>query len=488
MLDKKITKIIYGAALAALMFTIGGCAVVTTNSVSGTVQETKEDADTKTPNIYDSEDAAVVVKKDTEAGTIQLQNIATSRRYTLNYDGTTRIFDKNDVALSMQQLKEGSVVTVRFYKPDKSLSYVKENAEALSLPSLSNYELDLKNGGITVGKERYVLSGSVVVVSDGRETEPWELNAMDVISVWGYQDRIYGINVEKGHGYLRLQNEDYFVNGWVDVGDKVIRKIEEDMLLVVPEGTYNAMVSHKGSSAMQEITFARNEEMVWDLGSVEITVVQTGKIIFTLTPATARMAIDGREVDTSKPVELEYGLHSMRIIADGYDTVAQYIKVAEPSANVSVELEKSSEPESSEQASEPDKKSKDDEPSDNPVGKKYASNTSENDDDDDEKESAKSEESSSEEKSSEEKSSEDSGDVVSSSDKYKVYIDAPEGVEAYLNGSYIGITPVSFPKSAGSHVITLRKTGYQTRSYTLQIDSEKKDVNYSFTELVELDE
>ena len=482
MLDKKITKLRYGAALAALMLAIGGCAMPA-GSVSETMQETKDDAAIRTPNIYDSEDAAVVVKKNIEESTIQLQNIATAKRYTLNYNGTTRIFDKNDVALSMQQLKEGSVVTVRFYKADKSLSYVKEHADALNLPNLSNYELDLNNGEITVGKETYLLSSSVVVVSNGIETEPFELNAMDVISVWGYQDRIYGINVEKGHGYLRLENEDYFVNGWVDVGDKVIQKIEEDMLLVVPEGTFNAMVSHKGSSAMQEINFARNEEMVWDLGSVEITVVQTGKIIFTLTPATARMAIDGREVDTSKPVELEYGLHSMRIVAEGYDTVAQYIKVAEPSANINVELEKSSEPESKEPESEQDKKSEEDEQEETPVGKKYASNAPENDDGDDDDD-----DDDDNEKESEESSGEGSTEVVSANEKYRVYIDAPEDVEAYLDGSYIGMTPVSFPKTAGNYVVTLRKTGYQTRSYTLQIDSEKKDVNYSFTELVEIDE
>lgn len=480
MLDKKITKTIYGAVLAALMLTVGGCSVPA-GSVSETAQETKEDFGIKTAGVYDSEDAAVVVKKNAEEGTIQLQNIATAKRYTLNYDGTTRVFDKNDVALSMQQIKEGSVVTVRFYKADKSLSYIKENADALSLGELSNYELDLQNGKITVGGNTYVLSSNVVVISDGRETEPWELNALDVISVWGYQDRIYGIHVEKGHGYLRLQNEDYFVNGWIDIGDKVIRKIEEDMLLVVPEGTFNAMVSNKGSSAMQEITFARNEEMLWDLGSVEITVVQTGKIIFTLTPATARMAIDGREVDTSKPVELEYGLHSMRIVAEGYDTVAQYIKVAEPSANISVELEKSSEPESSEKTSEPDKKTQEDEPEETPVNKKYALNVTENEDaKDDDREEA--------EKESEERSSEVSSDVLSATEKYKVYIDAPEDVEAYLDGSYIGITPVNFPKRAGNYVVTLRKAGYQTRSYTLQIDSEKKDVNYSFTELVETEE
>lgn len=489
MIDKKVTRILYSAVLAVLMLTIGGCAPQTQDAEEAAVETT---ASIKNPNIYDSEDAAVVVKKDTEAGTIQLQNISTSKRYTLTYDGTTRVYDKNDVAISMQQLKEGSVVTVRFYKPEKSLSYVKENADALNLSNLSGYELDLKNGKITVGSDSYVISSSVVVVSNGRETEPWELNAMDVISVWGYKDRIYGINVEKGHGYLRLQNEDYFVGGWIDVGDKVIRKIEEDMLLVVPEGTFNAMVSYKGSSAMQEITFARNEEMVWDLGDVEITVVQTGKIIFTLTPATAKMTIDGHEVDTSKPVELEYGLHSMRITADGYDTVAQYIKVAEPSANISVELEKNTESETQSQESDTaenvsetqTEKSEEDESSDSPVNKKYQSSTSGSDKEDDEEDDEKDDE----EDDEEESSSESSTSVISSTNKYKVYIDAPEGVEAYLDGSYIGITPVDFPKKEGSYVVTLRKTGYQTRSYTLQIDSEEKDVNYSFTELVELDE
>lgn len=77
---------------------------------------------------------------------------------------------------------------------------------------------------------------------------------------------------------------------------------------------------------------------------------------------------------------------------------------------------------------------------------------------------------------------------MSSTGRYKVYIDAPDGAEAYLDGSYIGVTPVSFNKVPGSYVVTLRKSGYQTRSYTLQIDEEEKDINYSFTDLIKLDE
>lgn len=477
-------KNIRKSAAAALILAIAltGCGSLPFQENSSQ-EPAKETATIKQPGIYDSEDAAVVVKKDAEAGTVQFQNISTSRRYTLNYNGTTALYDRNNQAMSMEQLKEGSVVTVRFYKPDKFLAYVRENPDCISYSNVQNYSMNLKDGTISIGNELFNISGHVVVVSDGRETDMMEVNQVDVISVWGYKNMIYGINVEKGHGYLRLQNEDYFVGGWIDVGDKVIKKVSEDMLLVVPEGTYNVTVSNKGSSATQEITFARNEEMAWDLGDVEITVVQKGSIIFTLTPATAKVAIDGHEVDVSKPVTLEYGLHQMRISAEGYDTVAQYIKVAEPSANISVELEKSEEEASQEESSEtPENSSPQEDDDETTTTKKYQSTSSEND------EQESSETNTESESSTESESTETKSTVVSSTSKYKVYIDAPEGAEAYLDGNYVGITPVSFNKVAGSYVVTLRKTGYQTRSYTLQIDDEEKDVNYSFTELVKLEE
>ncbi|MDE6363199.1 MAG: PEGA domain-containing protein [Lachnospiraceae bacterium] len=479
--------------MLAAALTLTGCgqyasqftALLTNQPSDSTVEQTETETAVDEINksgIYDSEDAAVVVKKDLEAKTIQFQNIASSRRYTLTYDGTTTIYDRNEQALSMEQLKEGSVVTVRFYKPRKALAYIRENPDCISYHNVSGYSMDLSKGTITLGKELYNISSHVVVVSGGRETDMMEVSQMDELSVWGYKNMIYGIHIEKGHGYLRLQNEDYFVNGWIDVGDSVIRKITEDMLLVVPEGTHTVTVSHKGSSATQEITFARNEEMAWDLGEVEITVVQKGTVIFTLNPVTAKVSIDGREVNVSKPVEIEYGLHQMRITADGYDTVAQYIRVGEPSANIAVELEKSEES-SSEKASDKDtdKKEKEQEKDDDEeqtTSKKYQSKSAEPEDEEDNDKGEDEEE---------EKKDEDKH-YLSSSEKYKVYIDAPDGVEAYLDGSYVGVTPVSFNKDPGSHVVTLRKSGYQTRSYTLQIDEEEKDVNYSFTDLIKLEE
>ena len=68
-------------------------------------------------------------------------------------------------------------------------------------------------------------------------------------------------------------------------------------------------------------------------------------------------------------------------------------------------------------------------------------------------------------------------------DYYKVYVDAPEGAEVYLDGSYVGIAPCSFRKVEGAHTIILRMAGHETRSYTIQVDNEEKDISFSFADL-----
>lgn len=442
------------------MCTSGGCA-----SKSVILQEPEmivADTVALASGIYDSEDIAIVVKKDTQNCTIQFQNLQTGKRYTLEYNGATTLWDKYNQPISLAQIELGSIVTTRFYKEKKQLSYIKMQPECIYYDNLSNYSLDTEKGKMTIGDVTYDLSCHLSVFSGENEVELMDINQVDVLSVWGYHNMIYGINVEKGHGYLRLKNDTYFIGGWIEVGQSVITKISEDMLLVVPEGAKTVSISQNGTHATQQIIFNRNEEMVWDLGDVEIVQPKTGNIIFTITPSEAQVTIDGANVDVTNPVELEYGVHQMTIVAEGYDTVAQYIKVAQPSANISVEME------------EVDEKTEE----------KESKKESQTDTSDSEKESD--EETQDEEAQNDETQEKQSEKLPTTSalGDYKVYIDSPESAEVYLDGNYIGIAPVSFPKKAGSYVITLRKTGYQTRSYTLQVDGEEKDVNYSFSELV----
>lgn len=387
-----------------------------------------------TPGSYDSTDTAVLVSKNNDE-TLTFMNIETGKNYTLSYTGATTIWDKYGEAMSMEQLDEGDIVSVKFLKEKKRLSDIALYDGAFTYTDVTKYDINELTKTFTIVKEAFQYTEDTVIVSDGLEIEMMDLNEEDILTVQGIGTTIYSIAVDKGHGYLKLSNDEYFIGGWIEIGQKVIRQITDDMLLVVPEGKYDVLFSNGGNSGTKKVTIERNEEVTVDIGDIEIKEVQYGSVIFTMNPTDASLYIDGTLVDTSTAISLEYGIHQLIAVADGYDTLTQYIKVGQASAGVSIVMEK-------EDAS--------------------------SDDDDDEDE-------------------EDEEDAVDISSTYKVYIDTPEGVEVYLNGNYIGISPVSFAKKPGTHTITLRKNGYITRSYTIEIDSQEKDVTYSFADLLESD-
>ena len=82
-----------------------------------------------------------------------------------------------------------------------------------------------------------------------------------------------------------------------------------------------------------------------------------------------------------------------------------------------------------------------------------------------------------------------SGNSLASTEKEsgKLTIEAPEGVEVYQDNLYMGIAPVTYVKTAGEHTITLRKTGYITRSHTIFVTDDDNDVTYAFPDLDPVD-
>ena len=86
-----------------------------------------------------------------------------------------------------------------------------------------------------------------------------DINQCDKLNIQGIGHTVYSIAVDKGHGYLRLKNDEYFLGGWIEVGQEIIRTVSEDMLLVVPEGTYDVLVSAQGVSGTKKVTIKRNE-------------------------------------------------------------------------------------------------------------------------------------------------------------------------------------------------------------------------------------
>ena len=392
------------------------------------------------PDSYDSADTAVLVDINSIDNTVTLLNLDLGKRYTLSMDGTTRFADKYGKAISLSQLQEGDIVDVTFLKSQKHLTAMQLAQTAWQYDDVERYELNTVRNEVTIGGEVFQLSKDTQYFSQGHSIEKMDLNPADILTFHGIDSTVLSITVEKGHGYLRLVNDENFVGGWLEIGQTQIVRITEDMLVTVPEGSYQIDISYNGGGGVKNVVINRNEETTLDIGDLEVAEAQYGMVLFSLSPSNAELYIDGSQADPSQPISLEYGIHQIIAKADGYKSLTQYLRVGQESAGVDVQLDKV---------------------------------------DSDSEESTESSSSTSSESSA---GSTSAADTITT--YYRVHIDAPENVEVYLDGNYVGISPCSFKKTSGSHVITLRKTGYETRSYTVQVDEEEKDVSYSFVDLV----
>ena len=369
------------------------------------------------PDSFDAEEMVIFVASDTAQNKVTLYDPGLAESYTLDVVGTSTFADKYGQPMALNQLKPGDVVEVTYIQEIMRLNSMQQASQAFIIQEAEKYSMDWERHEVTVGKSQYRLPENVQIFSEGKVITSMELNEADILSFRGMGSSIYSIVVEKGHGYLRLENDADFIGGFIEVGQSKITKITEDMLLTVPEGAYQVTISHNGGGGTKQVTIGRNQEVTLDIGDLEVVQAQYGSVLFSTDLEAVSVYVDGKLINHERPISLQYGIHQVIAKAEGYETLTGYFKVSKSTQNVDLALNK--------KEVETEKETK----------------------------------------------------------EYKVYIDKPEGAEVYLDGNYIGIVPVSFKKEAGSHTITLRKSGYETRSYTINVDKEEKDSTFTFGDL-----
>lgn len=431
----------------AVFFTVCGCTPVVeeTGNMPATeeiVLETEESL-----RMADSLDRAIIQKIDEAKQKITFYNTIVGKSYTLTYDNATGIKSRHGEELVAGQLQVGDVVEVTFIKDEKKAKNIWLDTTVTVTDNVTGFKINRTARTFEMNGEQYAIDASAPVLSEGAVFALMDINEVDTLRISSRDRTICSITIANGHGYVRLVNAESFEGGWVEFGQSIIRKVEKDMLMLLPAGSYEMFISNKGNVGTKSVMVKANEETQVDLSGFvpeEDNTDKIGGIVFTIIPSDAVLKIDGQEVDYSAVVNLSYGIHHIEATKTGYSTLSRYIKVGQEMANISINMERADEDDDS-----------DDEDSDS---------DSEDDDDD-------------------ESVSGNSPITATDEDEYKVYIDAPEDAELYVDGKYIGKIPTSFAKKSGTYTLSIRRSGYKTRSYSLEVDDSDKDVRYSFSSL-----
>lgn len=420
------------------------------------VSEVPETEEVLTLDDLKATDTVVLISKDIENKKLLLRHIGDIDDFELSYNQTVPFSNKYGDGITASELQNGEILNIIYSKHSKEVLSVQVSDTTWSMSDISDYAIDDNRKIITIMGENYQYGSDIAIYSNDEPARLMDITDMDTLTFKGYNRKVCSLIVNKGHGYLRVKNDAYFVGGFIEVGQKIIKPITEDMLLTVPEGKYKVRVTNRGYAGEENVIIERDKETILDLSKIEIEEVAIGHVQFEITPDFAQLYIDNEITDYEERVPLEFGVHNIRVEAAGYETVETNIKVGDNYANVAIDLDElpEGEEEDSTQPTSPQ--------TDNSQPTPSSTETSE----------------------SETKADNETGTETMISSTKKIYVEAPVGAEVYLDGNYIGVAPVSTGKVTGSHSITLSKTGYLTKTYTIYVENDNNDVTLSFSELL----
>lgn len=413
-------------------------------------QETTQDA-------RDKKILCVLTGVDLENKLIEFYKIDSEETHRYSYDAATLVLTKAGRNISIQSVAKGSVVDL-YYDPNTymiSKVQISKDKSVWENSKVTSFSVDDTKKSMKIGSSLYYFKDDVYIVSDGREITYNQLTQGDTLIVRGVENRIISIEVDKGHGYLTLEGEDIFIGGLVDVGGSIVKVIEEDMLIIVPEGTYKVEVRKAKNIAEKYVTVTRDEQCVVDFSDVAASVTTTGSIKFNVNIREAKLYIDNIERNHLKTLTLETGKHTVMVIAEGYNTYKSTIEVeaGHKSINIALSVDEESETTSQEETTSKE-------------------------------ESASQEETASEEESTTEKETETSGAFGEQqtivSEINDVTISGPVGGLVYFDSEYKGVAPVTFDMVTGTHVISIISSG-GINSYTVTLVEGAADVTYDFS-------
>ena len=342
---KKIHK--YGVFLIAMMvlFLLIGC---TENPSSGKMEGSNGGTGLKpVGDNTDEEDTqsdelgkVYILKEvnETESQIVLIKVGGSYREYTLKYTGGTRFENRYGKSILASELICGEVFEMQTNEAGDTLKSLKESDDVWTFEAVKKFKLDLETEMIKVGDDKYHFSGSATIFSGNVPASRYDLSEKDVITLIGYKKELLSVIIENGHGTLQFTNITGFEEGYFVLGNAVAGQIAPGILVEVPSGDFALSIAHKGKGGKVDVTILPGETTIVDLAQFQEETTKTSQVTIRLKQEGTVVSINGKEVDTTQPITLDYGMYRITAELSGYDTWSRLLMVSSPEAAFTIDF------------------------------------------------------------------------------------------------------------------------------------------------------
>lgn len=330
--------ILYVALLLWALLCVTGCGRGNEDETQS--QQTEEEQGT-VQNIF------LILEHNTQEEAMNLYSLTTGLLYYYEYGFSTRFKDKYGSFASAAEFTPGRCVVIAPRDKDGYLTEVQFSDQVWEYEKVRRFRIEEEKGIMTIADTKYSLQEKVKVFSNGREISFSDISQDDILTVVGTERKIISVIVTTGHGTLALKNTDLFEDSFLQLGSNIFAMITPDLEIEVPEGEYDLTVANDGWGGTTKIEIARGETTEIDLETLKGEGKKKGLITFLIAAEDVVVYVDYQKIDHTKPVELTYGTHVLKIDAKGYDVWKKYLSVNSEEATIMIELTESAKKENS---------------------------------------------------------------------------------------------------------------------------------------------
>lgn len=285
---------------------------------------------------WTSDEIYVVISIDEEKRLIGLGMPDSPRTVQYGYTQTTKILDDHGQFMSVARLTPGRTVTIGELDEQAKLTEIQLAQAAWYQENISRFFIDPSINMFVIGDTKYRYNEHLRVFSGDQEISLAQVGENDVLSVQGMDKQILSVQVTTGHGTIALANTELFEGGWISLGTKIYAKITPDMILEVPEGSYELSVANDGYGDSKTVEVERAQVTTVDLNEYKGEGPKNCLVTFEIHVENAQLYINGEPVDYEEPVELRYGVYRLTVIAPGFETWERQLVIHSAEATIQI--------------------------------------------------------------------------------------------------------------------------------------------------------
>lgn len=289
-------------------------------------------------SVKKNSDILIVSDINSANETIRVYNYSTGVQYQYYYGLTTGFFDKYGNHMSVSDIHQGDVVDISGADSDGKAKRIQKSDKVWTNDAVTNFSVDKDKSVLEIGSSSYRLGERTMIFSGSEVIDTDSITSQDKLSVVGIDKDIVSISVTTGHGTLQLSNTSLFEGSFLQLGDRIFAEITKDMSLDVPEGSYTLAVANNGWGGSTDIEIKRGETTKVNLNDLKGEGPKKSSILFEVDVQSAKIYVDGSEIDYTSPVEITYGKHTLKVTADGYDTWTRTLYVNSKEATIQITI------------------------------------------------------------------------------------------------------------------------------------------------------